>query len=282
MGEIKHEYFSGCFLSDEPTEGRLMAVNEEYLAMSWNKNGRIVVVDSSKPKYILADSPYLKGNDSTILDLEFSPFNNNILASGYSDNSILLWNIPKNGLSQIITNENTMYNKHKNKVNFINFNPTVSDVICSSSIDGDIHIWSIEKRDSFIEFKTGYQTTMVSWNHNGDLIGFSTKNNDIKIIDPRNRNILFKPKINESSLQTKFVWNDDTLFSTINWSEEGQYKILYLWDIRKLDKEVDSMIINSSHNNFTPFVDREFQIIYIAGRKEIYAYDYNNNNQKHI
>ena len=75
--------FPNCFLSEEQTEGRLISVNEKYLAMSWKANGLIVLVDSSKSKDIKTNSLYLKGNDSQILDLEFSSFYNNILASGH-------------------------------------------------------------------------------------------------------------------------------------------------------------------------------------------------------
>ena len=42
------ECFSGCYISEEETNGRLIAVNEKFLAMSWKYNGRIVIVDSSK------------------------------------------------------------------------------------------------------------------------------------------------------------------------------------------------------------------------------------------
>ena len=55
--------------------------------------------------------------------------------------------------------------------------------------------------------------------------------------------------------------------------------MLYLWDIKKLDKEVDSIFIDSSVNTFSPYVDRELKLIYIFGKEknEIHIYDYNNN-----
>ena len=276
------ECFCGCNISDQQTFGRLIAVNEKFLAMSWKSKGKIVIVDSSKSsqsKHIFEESPYLKIKDSKILDLEFSPFNYNILASAHSDNSVLLWNIPKEGLTKIINNQNTIYNKHKNKVNFINFNPIAADVICSSTINGNIHIWSVEKRDNFIEFKTDWPA-IVSWNQNGNLIGVNTKNNNIDIFDPRNRKISLQKKLNSNSRQSKFVWNDDNLFSTISWPKGSQNKMMHLWDIKKLDKEVDSIFIYSSIDTFNPFIDRELKLLYIVGQKKIDIYDYNKNSYK--
>ena len=200
----ERKFFTGCFLSENPTGGRLMAVNGQFLAMAWKDKGKIVIVNSLNPKYIQPDSPYFLRNNSNILDLEFSPFNNNILASGYSDKSVLLWKIPKEGLIKNIKDENTIYNQHINKINYINFNPIASDVICSSTIKGEIHIWSVEKRDNFIEFKSDFPT-IVSWNQNGNLIGATTKNNNINIFDPRNKDNILKKKITESSRQSKFV-----------------------------------------------------------------------------
>ena len=51
---------------------------------------------------------------------------------------------------------------------------------------------------------------------------------------------------------------------------------MYLWDIRKLDKEVDSTIIDTSANICTPFVDRELKLIYTVGKEEskIRIFDY--------
>ena len=69
MEKTINECFSGCYISDEQTFGRLIAVNEKYLAMSWKYNGKIVIVDSSKTSYsrvIFPDSPYLQINDSKI------------------------------------------------------------------------------------------------------------------------------------------------------------------------------------------------------------------------
>ena len=151
VGTIKNGEFTNCLISEEYTEGHLIAVNKKYLAMAWKKDknnnvGDIVIVDSSNPTNIKSDLPKLKCNNKKIYDLEFSPFNNNILASCHEDKTVRLWKIPENGN---ITNEYSIYNNHKNRVNFVNFNPIFSDVICSSTHDGEIHVWSLENKSNY-------------------------------------------------------------------------------------------------------------------------------------
>ena len=178
------EHFSNCDLSTVSTEGRLMAVNDKFLAMYWKNNSEIVIVDSSKPLTIKDNLPRIKGL-SNILDLEFSPFNNNILAScdnGNKGNSVLLWKIPENGLHENLTKEILNYNYHSKKVNFVNFNPVVSDLICSGALSGEIHVWNMIKGDKFMELKADDTPTLVTWSPNGVLIGVTTKKKNYKYI----------------------------------------------------------------------------------------------------
>ena len=59
IGVNKNDFFIGCYISEEQTDGLLIAVNEKFLAMSLKENGNILVVDSSKPKYILSKLPLI-------------------------------------------------------------------------------------------------------------------------------------------------------------------------------------------------------------------------------
>ena len=179
-GMIKKGEFTSCFISEEYTEGRLISVNQNYLAMVCKKDknnnkGEIVIVNSSNPINIKQDLPKIKRNNKKVYDLEFSPFNNNILASCYEDNTVCLWKIPENGLNDNITNPYLIHNNHSNKATFVNFNPISSDEICSSTSYGEIHVWSLEKNNNYISLKTDNYPLLVLWSPNGSLIGATTK-----------------------------------------------------------------------------------------------------------
>ena len=238
--ELKeNKYYSNCELSKTKTEGRLIAVNKKYLAFSLKNPGEIKIVDTSNQN-IKQNQPYIKGIEELILDLEFSPFNNNILSSSYLNNSILIWKIPENGLNEDLTKEILTYKEHSEKVHFINFNPIVEDLIASVDFKQELHIWNISKGKTCVKLKAEGSPTFMSWSPNGDLIGATVKYRFINIFDPRNNKIICKQKISDSFLNTKFAWIDNNLFITTNGKSgiNASYQELKLWDIRKLTNNI--------------------------------------------
>ena len=272
INDLKIE-ITDCELSTERTEGRLMAANKKYLAMAMKTGKDLLVVDPSKSISLKSEMPCLS-HDSNILDLEFSPFDNNILASSYEDNSILLWKIPEEGFHENITKENILYKKHNNKVYFVNFNPISSDVICSSTHKGDLHVWNMEKNEIFFKIDLNEYITSLSWNPNGDLIGAISISRKMNIIDPRSQNNIFSKEIS-NKYKSKFIWVDNNIFLTLSWNKENEYRFLKLWDIKKIDSEISSIKIDSFRNISTPFINRELKLIYIIEKedKNFYVYD---------
>jgi hypothetical protein len=282
IGADKKEKFTNCSVTTVSTEGRLIAVNGKFLAMSWSNAGEVVVVDSSSPFSIKPDQPRIKGHRANVLDLEFSPFSSDLLACSFDDYSVLLYKIPEGGLTEHMTQEVQIYQKHSKKVPFVTFNPVASDVVCSGAFLGEIHVWNAVKGEAFAELKADDTPTLVSWNPNGTLIGATTKNKFINIFDPRANKKILKHQINEAFQSAKFAWIDNQTIATTSWSKTGA-KMLKLWDIRKVKEdltsegEVTGVQIDTSKTVTTPFVDRESKLLYAVGKGEssIHIYDYN-------
>ena len=281
IGEDKKEKFTNCSVTSVSTEGRYIAVNGNFLAMAWSNIGEVVVVDSSTPFSIKPDQPRLKGHRANVLDLEFSPFSSDLLACAYDDNSVLLWKIPEGGLTEHMTQEVQIYQKHLRKVPFVTFNPVASDVVCSGAFLGEIHIWNAIKGDTYVELKADDTPTAVAWNPNGTLVGATTKNKMINIFDPRANKMILKQHINEGFQSAKFAWVDDNSFVTTSWNKGGA-KMLKLWDVRKVKEdlssegEVTGLQMDTSKTVTTPFVDKESHLLYLVGKGEssIHVYDY--------
>ena len=282
IGADKKEKFTNCSVTTVSTEGRLIAVNGNFLAMSWSNMGEVVVVDSATPFNLKSDQPRIKGHRANILDLEFSPFSSDLLALAYDDNSVLLWKIPEGGLTEHMTQEVQIYQKHTKKVPFVTFNPIASDVVCSGAFLGELHVWNAIKGETYVELKADDTPTLVQWNPNGTLIGATTKNKMINIFDPRTNKMILKQQINEAFQSAKFAWVENDTFVTTSWTKTGA-KMLKLWDVRKVKEdltcegEVTSVQIDTSKTVTTPFVDRESKLLYCVGKGEAstHIYDYN-------
>ena len=286
LGFEKKEKYTNCSVSTVSTEGRLIAVNCNFLAMSWSNLGEIVVLDSSKPISVHPNQPRIKGHRFSSLDLEFSPFSSDLLAASFDSGSVLLYKIPEGGLTENITQEVQLYNKHTKKVPFVTFNPIASDVVCSAAFNGEIHVWNALKGETVCELNAEDTPTCVAWSPNGVLIGATTKNKFVKVFDPRNNKLIMKHQINEGFKSAKFAWVDNDTFVTTSWNKAGS-KLLKLWDIRKVNQdltssEVTSTSIDTSKTVTTPFVDRESKLIYTIGKGEAYIhyYDYSEGNLK--
>ena len=281
IGQDRKEKFTDCSVSSVSTEGRLMAVNGNFLAMAWSNMGEVVVVDSHTPFRMKPDQPRIKGHRANVLDLEFSPFSSDLLGCAFDDCSVLLYKLPEGGLKEHLTKEVQLYQKHTKKVPFVTFNPVASDVVCSGAFLGEIHIWNALKGETYVELKADDTPTMVQWNENGTLLGVTTKNKFMNVFDPRANKMIFKQQINEAFQSAKFAWVDSNLFATTSWNKAGA-KLLKLWDVRKVKEdltsegELTSLQIDNSKTVTTPFVDRESKLLYCIGKGEagIHVYDY--------
>ena len=280
LGFEKKEKFQNCLVSTVSTEGRLIAVNCNFLAMSWSNLGEIVVVDSSKLVSVSPTQARIKGHRASSLDLEFSPFSTDLLASSFDDGVVLLYKIPEGGITENITQEAQIYNKHTKKVPFVTFNPIASDVICSAAFNGEIHVWNALQGETICELNAEDTPTCLNWSPNGVLIGTTTKNKLMQVFDPRSNNLIIKHQINEAIQAAKLAWIDNETFVTTSWNKGGQ-KQLKLWDIRKVNEdltssEVHMTPIDTAKTVTTPYVDRESKLVYTIGKGEanIHYFDY--------
>ncbi len=280
LGFEKKEKFTNCLVSTASTEGRLIAVNCNFLAMSWCNLGEIVVIDSSNQVSVHPNQPRIKGHRASSLDLEFSPFSSDLLAASFDDGYVLLYKIPEGGLTDNITQEVQVYNKHTKKVPFVTFNPIASDVVCSAAFNGEIHIWNAIKGETACEVNAGDTPTCLNWSPNGVLVGATTKNKFMQVFDPRSNKLIMKHQINEVIQSSKFAWIDNDTFVTTSWNKAGM-KQLKLWDLRKVNEdltssEVTSTQIDTAKTVTTPFIDRESKLVYTIGKGEafIHYYDY--------
>ncbi len=283
FGEVKKDKFSNMDICEMSSEGQLMAANTNFLAISWNSSGgSVAIFEANNPIRCPANLPLVRGHKGPVVDVKFSPFRSDLMATASNDNTIKLWEIPQGGLTQDLNEELQNYTGHGRKVSFVNFNPVCSDLIASASFDNTVHVWNMLKAEKISKVSLKEYPTSMEWNYNGSLICCTSKDKNIYVSDPRSDKIIIKTKAHDSPKTMKMTWIDENQIITTGFNKSNTRE-MKLWDIRKvkddlsIENHTQNITIDHQSGIPTPYFDYDIKLLYVFGRGEgnMHYYDLN-------
>jgi len=139
----------------------------------------------------IADNlPMYRGHSAAVLDTDFSPFNDYLIASASEDSKVFIYSIPEE-LGEEDIDPVVRLTTHGRKVGQVLFNPVAENVLLSASTDLTMKLWDIEKG---VEKQTitGHLEIVqgVSWNYNGTLVATTCRDKKLRIFDVRSNKIV--------------------------------------------------------------------------------------------
>jgi len=224
--------------------------------------------------------PLLRGHTAPVTDVKFSPFRLNLLATGSEDSTVRLWEIPHGGIEEGIS-EQQKFTAHSKKISMVTFHPTVAEIITSASFDNTINVWNICNGTSYAKQVTGDTVTSLDWNHNGSLLGFTTKQKMVNVFDPRQNSITLQSIAHESGKTQKMLFLDSNYLITCGFSK-GNERQMKLWDMRNFSAPSQTIHVDSQSGVMMPFYDSDSGLIFLPGRGEgnVKYFDYSSSTIK--
>lgn len=75
-----------------------MKANPKYLSVNWEASGggAFAVIPLEERGKLPDQIPLFRGHTATVLDTDWSPFNDDLIASGSDDGKVFLWKVPDN------------------------------------------------------------------------------------------------------------------------------------------------------------------------------------------
>lgn len=175
-------------------DSNFMSANPLYFACLWDSSGggAFAVIPWSQGGKVDPKLPLVTGHKAAVLDIDFHPHNDNIIASVSEDCTGKVWVIPEGGLKENLSEPAQTLNGHKRKVGTVQFNPVANNVLLTTSTDFAVKIWDIEKGSANISVDAAHTDIIQSgdWKNTGDLIVTSCKDKKIRVIDPRGGNVV--------------------------------------------------------------------------------------------
>jgi len=187
-GEASKERFEGITVSDAPSESTQIKSNGIFTAVPWKSGGGgvIAVWKAYGYKRLEADLPLIKGHNGPVIDFEFSPFSEQLLATASEDGSVKLWVIPEEGVTRDVMECDGELRGHSRKLIFCKFHPAADYTLASASADCTVRIWDVSHQKCVQTIDECKSTaTGLEWSQNGSLLGAITKDRLLTVFDPR-------------------------------------------------------------------------------------------------
>jgi len=249
-------------------EGNYITANSKFFCYSGiGGGGPVVVWPINKPGRLPHNVPSLQVHKDQVLDFDFNPFNDNLLATGGEDCHIKVSQIPDDGIKQNITEAVANLEGHERKINILHWNPAAQNVLGSASADLSLKIWDVEKQaclSSFNEFGDVCQS--FDWNPDGSQVVTTAKDLTMRVFDPRQQGSVVKFAGFTGSKSSRALWRGDKGQVIAVGSSKTSARQYGLWDVKMPEKPMQLVDIDTSAGVLMPMFDADNQILYVAGK----------------
>ncbi|XP_073486187.1 coronin-1C isoform X1 [Aquarana catesbeiana] len=246
------------------------AVNPKFVAIiiEASGGGAFLVLPLQKTGRIDKSYPTVCGHTGPVLDIDWCPHNDNVIASGSEDCSVLVWQIPENGLTVPLTEPAVVLEGHSKRVGIVTWHPTASNVLLSAGCDNVVIIWNVSTSEAVITIDEIHNDMIYSacWNRNGSLICTASKDKKLRVIDPRKMELVAeKDKAHEGARPMRAIFLADGSVFTTGFSRMSERQ-LALWNPKSMDEPIALHEMDTSNGVLLPFYDPDTNIIYLCGK----------------
>jgi coronin-1B/1C/6 len=222
------------------------------------------------------DLPLITGHSGAILDHEFNPFSDNMLATASEDMMVKVWQIPDDGFKAHTKEAAAVLEGHGKKVSFCTWNPVASNILASTAYDSLLKTWDIEDAQGIYECTTKDQVWSLKWNYTGSMIGYASKDKKLHIVDPRKSEHALSSKVHDGSKAIKLEWmgrpenpDDAMKVITTGFSSQAERQI-NVWDLRKFGEEsaepLNTLVLDQGTGALLPKYDAGTGLLFVAGK----------------
>lgn len=249
-------------------DSNYIKANPKYFGVAWEAGGGgalAVIAHENQGKLNQANPPLFTGHKGAVLDLDFHPFNDNLIASVSEDANIMIWGIPEGGLTKSHSDPIQTLSGHKRKVGTCNFNPVANNVLATSSTDFTVKLWDIEKGLNIVTTE-GHADIIQSldWNYNGSLIATTCKDKKARVFDPRTNTIAQETVGHQGVKGSRVCWMKDKVL-TVGFSKTSEREF-NIYDHRNIANPLTRMSVDTSAGIIMPFFDHDTNILFLAGK----------------
>lgn len=263
----------GCYEGFRVTncafEGNFIAANKKFVAVCVEVGGAgaFIVIPISAVGRLDVGHPKATAHKEYILDIQWNPYNDNMLATCSEDGTIKIWEIPDHGLVLNIDDDKALLvlDYHERRCTQIGWHPTAANILLSVSQEPKMCVWNLDDGEANLDIDLSSVVWNASWSFKGDKIVTTCKDKMIRIYDARTGKLIVEEKGHEGSKPQRgiFVMNDKFIFTTGFSRMSGrEYAIR---DASTLE-ELNIAELDTANGVLYPYYDHDTEMVYLAAK----------------
>ncbi|OAQ99773.1 hypothetical protein LLEC1_06792, partial [Akanthomyces lecanii] len=282
----KDSCYDNIHISRNAWDTNLIKVNPEYLSVNWDSSGggAFAVIPLNERGKLPDQIPLFRGHTAAVLDTDWHPFNDRLIASASEDGKVFLWEVPED--FTLYTDAEEVPNVapvsklagHSRKVGQVLFNPSAENILASASGDYTIKIWDVTTGQSPLALPHGDIVQSLTWNAAGSMLATTSRDKKIRVWDVRQEKPVHEAPGHPGAKNSRAVWmGEHNRFATTGFSKMSERQIA-LWEPGNPEPIGGFSMIDSISGVCMPFWDDGSNCLYLAGKGDgnIRYYEYEN------
>ncbi|OQD70249.1 hypothetical protein PENDEC_c025G01991 [Penicillium decumbens] len=273
----KDQCYDNLRVSRNAWDTNLIKVNPKHLAVNWEAGGggAFAVIPLEERGKLPERIPLFRGHTAVVLDTDWNPFNDDLIASGSDDGKVFLWRVPENFTVRPDAEADDIkdiapvgkLSGHPKKVGHVLFNPAAENVLATASGDYTVKIWDIEAGAPKLTLNVGDVVQSQSWSGNGSLLVTTSRDKKLRVWDVRQERPAHETNGHSGAKNSRAIWlGERDRIATTGFSKMSDRQ-LALWDIRAVREPISGFkTLDSISGVCMPFWDEGNSILYLAGR----------------
>ncbi|XP_028267214.1 coronin-7-like isoform X1 [Parambassis ranga] len=204
-------------------------------------------------------------HSDVVTDMDFSPFDESLLATCSADAKVKLWRLSDPEQDQPSSPELTLC-PGQGRLELVNFHPTSSGLLAVCTAKSPL-IWDTSRQDAPLAVLEQHSDLLqsLSWKQDGSLLASSCKDKMLRVFDPRAQ---LTPVQSAKSLQnnkdSRILWAKEDVLLTTGFDMMRSREVR-LWDSRKLSSSLSSVSLGTSSGILIPLFDEDTGLLLLAG-----------------
>ncbi|KAK5653107.1 hypothetical protein OQA88_9205 [Cercophora sp. LCS_1] len=273
-------------ISRNAWDTNLVKANPEYLSVNWEASGggAFAVIPLGEHGKVPDQIPLFRGHTAAVLDTDWNPFNDHIIASASDDGKVFVWQVPQgftlhtDGDEVIDVYPVSKLTGHSRKVGQVLFNPAAENILASASGDLTLKLWDISTGQANLSLKHPDIVQSLSWSANGAFLVTTSRDKKLRVWDVRQQSPVHEYAGHEGAKNSRAVWmGEHNRIATTGFSRMSERQI-GLWEPGRKDPIGGFQSLDSISGICMPFWDDGSNCLYLAGKGDgnIRYFEYEN------